>query len=108
MYSSGVISAKAAQVLIPDSLGLLPEPGGRLMSFIGSLVLNISIGAILVWFTVTQLHNAPPPPRYITTELIFPTKLPSPLHKKLLLPHPVAELPRKIETQLPKPEPPKV
>jgi TonB family protein len=37
--------------------------------------------------------------------LIFPSKLPS--HKKLPLPHPVAELPRKIETQLPKPEPAK-
>jgi TonB family protein len=93
-----------------DSLGLLPEPAGRLRSFISSLVLNVSIGVLLLWFTVTQLPKSPVPPRYITTELIFPSKLP-PLHKmpRLTLPppHPVAELPRKIETQLPKPEPTK-
>ncbi len=87
-----------------DTLGLLPEPARRLRSFISSLVLNVSIGALLLWFTVTRLHNSPAPPRYITTELIFPSKLP-PLHKKQPAPHSVAELPRKIETQLPKPAP---
>jgi TonB family protein len=87
-----------------DTLGLLPEPAGRLRSFISSLVFNVSIGLLLLWFTVTQLRKTPVPPRYVTTELIFPSKLP-PLHKKLPAPHPVAELPRKIETQLPKPEP---
>lgn len=97
---------RAARVLIPDSLGLLPEPTGRLRSFISSLVLNVSIGALLFWFTVTQLRKNPVPPRYVTTELIFPSKLP-PLHKKLPPPHPVAELPRKIEAQLPKPQPAK-
>jgi TonB family protein len=103
MNCSGLISAEAAWVLIPDSLGLLPEPAGRLRSFIGSLALNVSISALLAWFTVTQLHNAPVPPRYVTTALIFPSKSPS-LHKKLLPPHPVAELSRRIERQLSKPE----
>ncbi len=46
------------------------------------------------------------PPRYVTTELIFASKPPA-LHKKLLPPHPVAELPRKIETRLSKLEPAK-
>ena len=93
-----------------DRLGLLPEPAGRVRSFVSSLALNVSIGVLLLWFTVTQLPKAPVPPRYVTTELIFPSKLP-PLHKmprlKLPPPHPVAELPRKIETQLPKPDPAK-
>jgi TonB family protein len=106
MNTSGVISAQATRLLIPDNLGLLPEPAGRLRSFIISLALNISLGALLAWLTVTQLHNAPVPPRYVTTELIFPSKLPS-LHKRLPPLHPVAELLLKIETQLPKPEPPK-
>jgi TonB family protein len=87
-----------------DTLGLLPEPVGRLRSFISSLVLNVTIGVLLLWFSVTQLRKTPVPPRYLTTQLIFPSKLP-PLHKKQRAPHPVAELPRKIEAQLPKPEP---
>ncbi len=91
---------------MPDSLGLLPEPAVRLRSFIGSLVFNVSIGALLGWFAVTQLHHDPMPPRYVTTELMFPHRSPS-LHKKLLPPHPLAELPRKIEIKLPKPEPAK-
>jgi TonB family protein len=91
-----------------DTLGLLPEPAGRLRSFVSSLALNVSIGMLLLWFTVTQLPKSQVPPRYVTTELIFPSRLP-PLSKMPRLkpppPHPVAELPRKIETQLPKPEP---
>jgi TonB family protein len=87
-----------------DALGLLPEPAGRLRSFISSLVLNVTIGVLLLWSTVTQLRKTPVPPRYITTQLIFPSELP-PLHKKQPAPHPVAESPRKIKTQLPKPEP---
>jgi TonB family protein len=98
--------AEIPPVPMLDSLGLLPEPAGRLRSFITSLALNVSIAALLGWFAVTQLHKVPVPPRYVTTELIFPSKSP-PLHKRLLPPHSVAELPRKIETQLPKPEPPK-
>ena len=89
-----------------ETLGLLPEPAGRLRSFVSSLVLNVSIGALLLWFTITQLHKALVPPRYITTDLIFPSKLPS-LHKKPFPLHPVAELPRKIQTKPPKPEPAK-
>jgi TonB family protein len=85
------------------TLGLLPEPAGRFMSFISSLVLNVSMGVLLLWFTLTQLRKTPVPPRYVTTQLIFPSKLP-PLHKKLPPPHPVAELPWKIETQRPKPD----
>jgi TonB family protein len=87
-----------------DTLGLLPEPAGRLRSFVSSLALNVSIGALLLWFTVTQLRKTPVPPRYVTTQLIFPSKLP-PLHKTQPAPHPVEELPRRIETQLPRPEP---
>jgi TonB family protein len=106
MDSRGEIPA--APIL--DTLGLLPEPAGRLRSFISSLVLNVSIGVLLLWFTVTQLPKAPVPPRYVTTELIFPSKLPL-LHKmqrvKLSPPHPAVELPRKIETQLRKPDPAK-
>ena len=91
---------------ILDTLGLLPEPAGRLRSFISSLVLNLCIGVLFFWFTVTKLHKDPAPPRYITTELILPSKL-LPVHEKPPAPHPVVELPRKIKTQLPKPEPAK-
>src|SRR5216683_5856077 len=110
MNSSGATPVETAGVLIPDSLGLLPEPTLRLRSFISSLALNVSIGALLLWFTITQLHKAPVPPRYVTTDLIFPAKLPPPRntpHVKPPPPHPVAELPRKMETQLPKPQPAK-
>jgi TonB family protein len=104
MDSRGEIPA----VSMLDTLGLLPEPTGRLRSFVSSIILNVSIGALLLWFMVTQLPKSPIPPRYATTELIFPSKL-LPLHKmpRLKPPHPVAELPRKIEAQLPKPEPAK-
>jgi TonB family protein len=93
-----------------ETLGQLPEPAGRLRSFVSSIVLNFSIGALLLWFTVIQLRKTPAPPRYVTTQLIFPTNSPSPHtvpRKKLPPPHPVAELPRKIEARLPKPEPAK-
>jgi hypothetical protein len=100
MDSRGPIPALA----ILGTLGLLPEPAGRLRSFISSLVLNVSIGVLLLWLTVIQLRKTPVPPRYVTTQLIYPSKLP-PQHKKLPPPHPAVELPRKIETQLPKPEP---
>ena len=110
MDSSGAIPARAARVLISDSLGLLPEPAPILRSFISSFALNISIGALLLWFTITQLHKSPVPPRYVTTDLIFPAKLPPPrnvFHVKHPPQHPVAELSRKIEIKLPKPEPAK-
>jgi TonB family protein len=106
MDSSGVIPAGAAGVLIPDSLGLLPEPTLRLRSFISSVALNVSIGALLLWFTITQLHKVSAPPGYVTTDLIFPPPR-NPPHVKLPPPHPVAELPRKIEEQLPKSQPAK-
>jgi TonB family protein len=107
MDSSGAIKAGAAEALIPESLGLIPEPTLRLRSFISSFALNVSIGALLIWFTITQLRKAPVPPRYVTTDLIFPAKLPPPRdmpHVKPPPPHPVAESPQKIETQLPEPE----
>jgi TonB family protein len=106
---TGEIRASATIVPIADTFGLLPEPVGRLRSFLGSLALNIAIGLLLFWFTITQLHKAPVFPRYVSTELIFPRKLP-PLHKIPRLktpPPPVAELPRRIETERPRPQPAK-
>lgn len=99
MNSSGA-RAEAARVLIHDNLGLLPEPAGRLKSFMSSFTLNISIATLLGWLTITQLHNATVPARYITTPLIFPSKSPL-LHKmprvKLLPSHLAVDLPRKIK-----------
>jgi TonB family protein len=89
-----------------DTLGLLPEPAWRLRSFISSLLLNVTIGLLLFWLTVTQLSKSHVPATYTATQLIFATKLP-PLRKKLPQSHPVVELPRKIETRLPKPDPAK-
>jgi TonB family protein len=106
MDSNRVIPAAAAGVLIPDSLGLLPEPTLRLRSFVTSVALNVSIGALLLWFTLTKLQTVSAPPRYVTTDLIFPPPR-NTAHVKLPPPHPVAESPRKIEEQLPKPQPAK-
>lgn len=64
--------------------------------------MNVSIGALLFWFTITQLHKTPAPPRYVMTDVTFPAKLPPPRH----LPH-VKPSPPKMETQLPKPLPAK-
>jgi TonB family protein len=105
MNSSGAIATEVVRALIPESLGLLPEPAGRLKPFVSSCVLNISIAALLGWLTVTQLHNDPVSARYITTPLILPSKLP-PLHKmprvKQPPPHLVVDQLRKM--QLPGPE----
>ena len=97
--------ADTARVLIPDTLGLLPAPGGRLSSFIKSLVLNVAIGTLLFWLTMTQLHKAPVEPRYVSTELIFPSRLrPAVPRLKALPRQPVVELPRRIELQRHSPE----
>jgi TonB family protein len=110
MDSSGVIPAEVGGALIPDSLGLLPEPTLRLRPFVSSVVLNVSIAVLLLWFTIAQLHKSAVRPRYITTDLVYPIKLrppPNTLRVKAPPPHPVVELPRKIETQLPQPQPAK-
>jgi TonB family protein len=107
-FGTGEIRARAVIVPITGTFGLLPEPVGRLRSFLGSLALNIAIGLLSFWSTITQLHKAPVLPRYVSTELIFPSKLP-PLHKipRLKTSPPMAELPRRIETERPRPHPAK-
>jgi TonB family protein len=88
-----------------ETLGLLPKPAGRLRSFIESLALNLIMGALLFLFAVAA-HKAPSAARYVSTQLIFPSRLPHP-STRIRVPQPrlVTQLPPKIK--IPTPQPPK-
>ena len=97
---------------ISQNFGLLPEPKGRLGSFTVSATTNVVVGALAVWLAMTQLHKQPSTPRYVSTELVFPTTPPPPpvlppVPKVQVTapPVPLTQLPPKIN--LPKAEPPK-
>jgi TonB family protein len=94
--------------VIVETLGLLPEPGRRSISFIQSVCVNVGVGLLLLWLS-THLHQAVPAPTYISTELIFPARTPVPppaLHLRVPLPPPVASL-RRLATTRHNIEPPK-
>ncbi|MBW4026986.1 MAG: energy transducer TonB [Acidobacteria bacterium] len=99
-----------------DTFGLLPEPEGRFGSFTVSAIVNAVVLALLVLFTMAQLHKARVK-KYETTQLIFPVTQPKPytppVPKVKFTPSPIpAKLlqptPRQIEMPKPVPEPPKV
>ena len=108
------LSAQLAErPAISQNFGLLPEPKGRLGSFTVSTAANVLVGAFLIWFAMAQLHK-PAPPRYESTELIFPSTPPPPPplppvpHVQVTAPPtPVIEQPSKIEMPKPQVEPPK-
>ncbi len=95
------------------TFGLLPEPEGRMGSFGMSMVLNVTVAALLLLLTVAQVHQVQEH-RYQTTQLIFPVEQPKPYVPpvpKIKLPPPpqVAKLEQpKIEMPKPMPAPPKV
>jgi TonB family protein len=91
------------------TFGLLPEPEGRMGSFGMSMVINVTIAALMLLLTIAQVHQVQEH-RYETTQLIFPVAQPKPYvppvpKVKIIPPPPVVKLDQpKIE--LPKPLPP--
>jgi TonB family protein len=95
-------------VAISETFGLLPQPVGRLRSFVESLAVNVALGSLLLWFTMTHLPKASPPPQYVS-ELVFlkhPPAITPAIHIKVR-PLPVPVKPRRIETPKPLPQIPK-
>ena len=95
------------------TFGLLPEPEGRMGSFGMSMVLNVTLAALMLLLTIAQVHQVQEH-RYQTTQLIFPVEQPKqyvPPVPKIKLPPPpqVAKLEQpKIEMPRPMSPPPKV
>ncbi len=95
------------------TFGLLPEPEGRMGSFGMSMVINVTIAALLLLLTIAQVHQVQER-RYETTQLIFPVEQPKPYVPpvpkiKIIPPPPVAKLEQpKIEMPKPLPAPPKI
>ncbi len=95
------------------TFGLLPEPEGRMGSFGMSMVINVTLAALLLLLTIAQVHQVHEH-RYQTTQLIFPVEQPKPFVPpvpkiKFLPPPPVVKLDQpKIELPKTLPPPPKV
>jgi len=95
------------------TFGLLPEPEGRMGSFGMSMVVNVTIAALLLLLTVAQVHQVQEH-KYQTTQLIFPIEQPKPYVPpvpkiKIVAPPPVVKIEQpKIEMPKPVPPPPKV
>jgi TonB family protein len=95
------------------TFGLLPEPEGRMGSFGMSMVINLTVGALMLLLAIAQVHQVQEH-RYQTTQLIFPVEQPKPYVPpvpKIKLPPPpqIAKLEQpKIEMPRPVPPPPKV
>lgn len=96
-----------------STFGLLPEPEGRMGSFGMSMVINITVAALLLLLTIAQVHQVQQR-RYQTTQLIFPVEQPKPYVPpvpKITLPPPPKIAVEQPKIQMPKPvvqEPPKV
>jgi TonB family protein len=95
------------------TFGLLPEPEGRMGSFGMSMVINVTIAALLLVLTIAQVHQVQEH-RYQTTQLIFPVEQPKPYVPpvpkiKFVPPPPVVKVEQpKIEMPKELPPPPKV
>ena len=95
------------------TFGLLPEPEGRMGSFGMSMVINVTIAALMLLLTIAQVHQVAEH-RYQTTQLIFPVEQPKPYEPpvpkiKIIPPPPVVKLDQpKIEMPKPLPPPPKI
>ena len=95
------------------TFGLLPEPEGRMGSFGMSMVINVTIAALLLVLTIAQVHQVQEH-RYQTTQLIFPVEQPKPYVPpvpkiKFVPPPPTVKVDQpKIEMPKELPPPPKV
>jgi TonB family protein len=95
------------------TFGLLPEPEGRMGSFGMSMVINVTIAALLLLLTIAQVKQVQEH-RYETTQMIFPVEQPKPYvppvpRVKIIPPPPVVKLEQpKIEMPKPLPAPPKI
>jgi TonB family protein len=95
------------------TFGLLPEPEGRMGSFGMSMIVNVTIAALLLLLTIAQVHQVQEH-KYQTTQLIFPIEQPKPYVPpvpkiKIVAPPPVVKIEQpKIEMPKPVPPPPKV
>jgi TonB family protein len=94
------------------NFGLLPEPEGRMGSFGLSMILNITVAALLLLLTIAQVHEVRQ--NKIVTQLVFPVEVPKPVpppipRVKVIPPPPIVQAPPKIvlRHELP-PPPPKI
>ena len=108
------------------NFGLLPEPGGRFGSFGVSLVVNVTVGALLILFAAARIHQVktqkenmavlifpveqpkpyiPPPPK---VHVIPPPPKVEPPAPKIRPPKPVVEPPKPVEIKIPTPPIPKI
>jgi len=108
------------------NFGLLPEPRGRFGSFGASLVVNATVGALLILFAAARVHQVkvqkensavlifpveqpkpyiPPPPK---VKVLAPPPTVEPPKPKIQPPKPVVEPPKPVEVKLPTPDAPKV
>jgi TonB family protein len=92
------------------AFGLLPEPEGRFGSFGMSMIINITIAALLLLLTIAQVHQVRQN-KYVT-QLVFPTDVPKPVpppipRVKVIPPPPKMDAP-KIEQPKLAPPPPKI
>ena len=95
------------------TLGLLPEPKGRFGSFGLSLVVNVSVGALMILFAAARIHEVKVQ-KENTAVLVFPAEppkpyVPPPVPKVRVIPPPpkVEELKPRIQPPKPVVEPPK-
>jgi TonB family protein len=94
------------------SFGLLPEPEGRMGSFGMSMVVNITIAALLLLLTIAQVHQVKEHNQYVA-QLIFPTEAPKPIpppipRVKVIPPPPIVQTQPKIVMPRELPPPPKI
>lgn len=96
------------------TFGLLPETEGRMGSFGLSMVINVTVAALLLVLTIAQVHEVRQR-QYQTTQLVFPVEQPKPYVPpvpKIKLPPPprvALEQPKiMMPKPVPAPEPPKV
>ena len=115
----------ASNPSMQGNFGLLPEPRGRFGSFSVSLVLNLTVGALLILFAAARVHQVKVE-KENTAVLIFPVEQPKPYippvpkvkvvapppkiepKPKIQPPKPVVEPPKPVEVKLPTPEAPKI
>ena len=109
-----------------SAFGLLPEPQGRFGSFGVSLVVNVSVGALLILFAAARMHEVKAQ-KENTAVLVFPIEpkpyVPPPVPKvrvippppkveppqpKIKPPKPVIEPPKPMEVKIPTPPTPKI
>src|SRR5579862_7785915 len=86
------------------NFGLLPEPRGRFGSFGASLVVNATVGALLILFAAARVHQVKVQ-KENSAVLIFPVEPPKPVEVKLPTPDAPKVAPAPPKAVAPPPQP---